>query len=243
MPLSFNLLKSLSASSHVHCFSSADFLSPHTNQSSAFVAGLGHSAPVVQVVTKPPTPLHAACERGDVKTALAVLSQKDLNAQDSEGETPVMKAAKAGSVRTVELLIKAGANFEIADTHGWTVLHWTVQSGHADLVATILDYAPVLLNVRDKRGLTPLHVAAWTGSAVLIKRLLAEGADLHATTQWGETPLHMAAYFGHFEASDALLTAGADPAREDRMKRTPAGLARGVQDERVTKLFAQKFSS
>ncbi len=229
----YNILGVLrTTATQVHCFAATHTGNFHSEMK---------TPQLVTVVATPPTPLHAACSRGDAKEALTALTTSTLNAQDADGETPAMKATQAGSLRTLELLIKAGANFEISDAHGWTVLHWAVQSNRAEMVGTILDYAPVLLNVRDKRGLTPLHVAAWTGNAVLVRRLLSEGADVHATTQWGETPLHMTAYFGHLETSEALIEAGADLGREDRMKRTPRGLVGGLDDKNSAKLRMVKL--
>lgn len=47
-------------------------------------------------------------------------------------------------------------------------------------------------NVRTHEGLTPLHLAARTGSVGLCRALLAAGANSSATTPAGDTPLQLA---------------------------------------------------
>jgi len=49
--------------------------------------------------------------------------------------------------------------------------------------------------------------ATWNGDASRVKRLLAEGANVHAGDDYA---LHIAAYLGHVETIKALLEAGAD---------------------------------
>jgi ankyrin repeat protein len=42
-----------------------------------------------------------------------------------------------------------------------------------------------------KRGLTPLHYAALTGSVAMTKYFIGRGADTNAKSNYGETPLHL----------------------------------------------------
>ncbi len=58
-------------------------------------------------------------------------------------------------------------------------------------------------------GLTPLHVAAFNGSAQEVKKLLQEHADPNAIDKHGWTPLHDAAIQGHTEIVRLLLAADA----------------------------------
>jgi ankyrin repeat/protein kinase domain-containing protein 1 len=156
------------------------------------------------------------------------------------GETAAILAGKAGKLKQLESLIFAGANLEISDVEGWTVLHWVVSEGHLSLIGCILDRAPILLNVHDKRGLTPLHVAAWTGNLKMVKRLISEGADLAAETKWGETALHHAAYFGHHEICEALLAAGITPDKTDKLNRSARSIAETKGDAKILKII-EKF--
>ena len=73
----------------------------------------------------------------------------------------------------------------------------------------------------DRGGMTPLHTAVWMGQEAIIKRLLAAGASLNATTNNGHTPLHFAAMRNYREAVAALLEAGARIDLVDKNDRTP----------------------
>jgi F-type H+/Na+-transporting ATPase subunit beta len=73
----------------------------------------------------------------------------------------------------------------------------------------------------DRYGMTPLHTAVWMGQETIIKRLLASGASLNATTNNGHTPLHFAVMRNYREAVTALLEAGARIDLVDKNGRTP----------------------
>lgn len=61
----------------------------------------------------------------------------------------------------------------------------------------------------------PTHTAAVQGRADIVRRLLALGADVHATDHEGATPLHRAAQGGAVQVLDLLLQAGAAIDRRD----------------------------
>ena len=175
-----------------------------------------------------PTHLHTAASSGDLQSCLKILRSGciPVNSVDSDGSTPVICAARSGNAKVIEVLIGAGANLEISDVEGWSPLHWAAETGQLHVIGVLLDRCPVLINHRDKRGLTALHVAAWRGNAKMVHRLILEGADVKEVTHWGETALHHAAYFGHREVCVALLKAGADQRVLDKMNRSPATLGR-----------------
>ena len=59
-------------------------------------------------------------------------------------------------------------------------------------------------------GSTPLHWAVYREDAAEVKRLLATGADVKASTHYGVTPMMLAAEAGHTAILQQLLAAGAD---------------------------------
>ena len=67
-------------------------------------------------------------------------------------------------------------------------------------------------------GWTPLHAAAYGGSAATIGSLSELGEDIHAVTEDGRTPLHTAS---SSEAVQSLLAAGAGLHRRDTCGATP----------------------
>ena len=81
------------------------------------------------------------------------------------------------------------------------------------------------LDVCDKDGWGPLHLAVFSGSIYAVEILLSNfGADPNAATPRGATPLHIASK-GSLELVQALLDAGADLNLVDDCGATPLHLA------------------
>ncbi|MBC6441364.1 MAG: ankyrin repeat domain-containing protein [Rhodospirillales bacterium] len=75
--------------------------------------------------------------------------------------------------------------------------------------------------MRDKDGLTPLHVAARYGNMKEIKALIEAEANIKAEYGDGYTPLHEAASNGTAETVKALIDAGANIKAQDGSGWTP----------------------
>lgn len=74
----------------------------------------------------------------------------DPNIRDEVGRTPLMTAARFGSLKMLDLLLSRGADARLADQHDRTALHWAMMGEHSDGL-TAADYAqrmrlPTLLN-------------------------------------------------------------------------------------------------
>ena len=54
----------------------------------------------------------------------------DVNIQDKEGVTPLMLAAKSGSLPLVKILIEAGVNTSLEDTSHWSALKYAKYTNH-----------------------------------------------------------------------------------------------------------------
>lgn len=88
---------------------------------------------------------------------------------------------------------------------------------HGDLakVKTLLKKDPELINIRDAKGLTPLHVASSRGMHRVIHLLVEKGADVTGSNSadiW--PPLVFACYRGHLQAAQALIECGAGTTEE-----------------------------
>ena len=81
-------------------------------------------------------------------------------------------------------------------------------------------------HLRDREGWTPLHRAAERGNLEILKKLLKEGADLHATNEInGNNALMIASEEGHTEIIQELLKRGADVNAKNDDKKTALYLA------------------
>jgi ankyrin repeat protein len=131
------------------------------------------------------TPLILAARPVDSHRAVGLLLAKgaDAKATNNWGATALMAAAAGGDPKTVQMLIKYGADVN-------------AQPG-ADHVAFIFG-----------GGRTPLMWAAYRGDLTVIKLLLDAGADVNEAGLLG-TPLSQAAWNDQTEAARLLLNRGA----------------------------------
>lgn len=154
---------------------------------------------------------------------------------DGEGGTALNMAARAGSVRAIDALLKHGAHLPVDDAAVNRLLGDSVRSHDlATLNALLaLDLKPTpgrtdvplaVAATEDDRAMidallplsagqvdTALFAAAKMGGVSVISTLLNAGASVFArTSEEARTPLMIAAQEGHHEAVDLLLGAGAD---------------------------------
>ena len=82
----------------------------------------------------------------------------------------------------------------------------------------------------DPRGWrrTPLHIAALEGHKDVVERLLARGADVNATTKYGDTPMHLAFMSRDIDIITMLYKAGADVTIENDDGESAAALGAKV---------------
>ena len=122
------------------------------------------------------------------------------------GTTPLVRAAKAGDLPAMKLLIAHGANVELPTATGITPLLAAAGNGSASLdtrgrykteeqaleaVKLLLD-AGASIQARDRNGQTALHGATGWGWNSLIETLVAGGADLYAKDSRGRTAADLA---------------------------------------------------
>ncbi|KAF5552597.1 isoform 2 of ankyrin-3 [Fusarium mexicanum] len=141
--------------------------------------------------------------------------------RDSEGRTAFHYAVLNGWARSTECLLKRGAIMN-SDFKNMTPFHYAVSTGNEAIVKAFLSAGVpadmpvtrqlhtspcqenkaiyvtrgnrqiVLDNSCSEQGLTPLHLAAMTGSQKMTKFLLDHGANPNFPSHSGETPLHLA---------------------------------------------------
>jgi ankyrin repeat protein len=124
---------------------------------------------------------------------------------DLTGQTPFLRAAAAGDLRVLRLLLEHGADPNIATAAGTTPL--MVAAGVNWAVAETFDEGPVALleavrlahelgndvNAQNSMGIAAIHGAANRGANDVIEYLAANGARLDVRDREGRTPLDWAA--------------------------------------------------
>ncbi|CAB0039173.1 unnamed protein product [Trichogramma brassicae] len=152
------------------------------------------------------TALHKICEANlddlTVEMLFEICDEKkqsmQVDALDKMGKTPLHVAIKNGKIKLVEILMRRGANPNLADKNGFTPLHIVCQSKYddVDLLKMLFEAAdkfnkPLQVDARDKSNCTPLHLALNCGHEQIAEWLLRKGADLNLANAEGSTPLHL----------------------------------------------------
>ena len=160
----------------------------------------------------------------------------EVNARDINGFTPLdICAQNAYEYDVFDILIKAGADVNSKDNSGSTPLHkYSLFSnftydhdreeflnlwgwgGCSRIVKNLIENG-ALVNEKDKKGRTPLHMCRNAESMTI---LLESGADINARTNKGETALHLCAERGDLLLVKSLIDAGANLSLKDMYGRT-----------------------
>ncbi|KAL7152049.1 hypothetical protein ABFS83_04G071800 [Erythranthe nasuta] len=110
------------------------------------------------------TPLHHAASLGFLEGVLDLLNQGVPSAyeRDGHGSFPIHLASSGGHVDIVKLLLQHSYEpEELLDNNGRNILHVAAENGRYNMVSYVLKNPGLeeLINMKDKHGSTPLHLA------------------------------------------------------------------------------------
>lgn len=185
------------------------------------------------------TPLMLAAQANSLETIKILLAAgASINARDKNGQTALMwgqiGARYVGryNPEVVKALIAAGANVNAFDERGRTPLMLAAQADLVESVEALLEVgAKSNVNTKDKEGNTALIHAFYSfyyttdhsvahPSPVIVKALIAGGANVNDVNSSGQTPLMLAAQVNSLEAVKILLAAGASVEAKDKKGKT-----------------------
>ncbi len=159
-----------------------------------------------------------ASQSGDLQKVKALLNVPgiDFNAQDEDGDTPLMLACLEGHVEIVSLLLKHGpqSQLNLRDHEQETALFLAAGQGHLDVIKIILDcnLSPEQLNAQCDIGMTPLIISITEGHSAIASLLISRlsPAQLSIQDNTGMTSLMYALSKGNTEIAKMILAAVMD---------------------------------
>jgi ankyrin repeat protein len=214
-----------------------------------------------------------AAQKGNlVRIRQHIVEGRDINAIGPEsGRTPLHYHAALGNSRSVQVLLRAEANFRSKDYFGNTPLHLAAKRNFREManlffesgaendivvaaclgmtneIKRILESDKESIN-REIAGWTPLHAAAALRRHEIVEVLLEAGAEVNRQDFGGVglTPLHRAAAHGDRHVVRLLLAQGADVSIRENVetRETAIDVARRLQphdDELLWLLLQKKF--
>ncbi|CAF0794413.1 unnamed protein product [Rotaria sp. Silwood1] len=103
-------------------------------------------------------------------------------------------------------------------------IHEAAVAGNSEKLKLLIENG-ANVNLKDSKGLRPLHYATWQGRTESVFILLRSGANVHEQSLDGDTPLHLASQYGHHEIVQLLLFHHTDPTILNRRQLTSIDLA------------------
>ncbi|KAK3950617.1 ankyrin repeat-containing domain protein [Pseudoneurospora amorphoporcata] len=140
--------------------------------------------------------LHLAASLGHLaicKILVELGHEEDTPALNDDHQTALMLAASAGHTEIVHFLCENDARSILRqDIHGRDAVMEASLNGHDTVVQILLTWAPggapAALAQADLDGNTALHFASGNGNLLVLRTLLAAGADPGRKNVWSWTP-------------------------------------------------------
>lgn len=145
-----------------------------------------------------------ALNASDAVVRVLLEAKADVNAQDSTGRTPLHYAAEIGYEPIVLALVQAGADQSVRDDSGQTAAQLAESRQLTATLAILRTGKPNAKATQKPRADTgigklgrELLQAAWKGNLALVKKLLADGADVRYRDSDGFRAIDRARDNGH----------------------------------------------
>jgi len=118
-------------------------------------------------------------------------------------------------------------------------LHEAVAKGDLSAVEKFIE-SGIPVDVRDNKGMTPLHIAAMERQKEIFEYLLTKGADISAENKRKETPLYFAIVNDSKEIAERLIALGAKVDRVSQFGETALHCAAKNGSLQVAELLCEK---
>ncbi|RSL60895.1 hypothetical protein CEP54_006530 [Fusarium duplospermum] len=128
--------------------------------------------------------------------------------------TPLHQALVHKDFETAELILEAGANPDIYNSHGLTPLHEALFEDRQDAISFLLNHIHNKLRFDNEiradgpAGILPIHIAMWDGDLSMMRLLPENGADCSWLSSDGWNLLDLALLAGNSRAMALLMSRG-----------------------------------
>ena len=134
----------------------------------------------------------------------------DINIKDIHNNFLLTYAVRFNKIDIVKLLLDSGANYDIVDSYGRSILYDATESNFYDIVSMLLLYSSKnigvsITDIRDINGNIPLHYAIKLKNNEITKLLLETNSDPYVNNIDGYNSLHLAVKTGNIVIIKSIL--------------------------------------
>lgn len=152
------------------------------------------------------TPFLVACYYGHLDIAKALYQESDLNKPDVHKNTPLMLAVWNGHKDIIQWLLNLGADVNLQNIDGDTVLHLALKFEHPHVAHLLLNVEDIDSNKTNHMSYTPFVIAVVREYMDIAKQLCCEhDSDLNAQYTENNALIHMCALSGSDNALSWLM--------------------------------------
>ncbi|MCQ2574108.1 MAG: ankyrin repeat domain-containing protein [Treponema sp.] len=148
------------------------------------------------------TPLHEAVRYGNIDVIKMLVNGNvknkndfhcNVNALNNLGKSPIMVIMPKDKMEEIyDILIEQGADLNIKDSFGDTLLHTATMMHAPSTILSKLVEGGADVNVKNKEGVTPFEIAIQHNSREMTKFYAEHDADIHTKDTHGISPLSLA---------------------------------------------------
>jgi ankyrin repeat protein len=172
--------------------------------------------------------LVTALEAGDARAVRTAILHHNIRVDtvfDAAGRPILCEAARRGNLPVVQALVNVGHGSVNARTPSGDMAIFDAVLGGSVPVVEFLCSSGAALDVTDKNGFSPAHLAAMNGNADVLGALISKGAPINLESNAKDTPLHLAARNGHTLCVKMLVDSDAKLYVRNLSHETPLDLA------------------
>ncbi len=181
----------------------------------------------------------AASEGYYTEVERMILMGAEIDAETSEGVTPLIYAVYNNSLKTVNILLQYDADVNWITGKRETPILIAVKNDNFEITEILIRYGADV-NYKGSYGAAPLHFASIYGFPEIVDLLLYYDAVTDIESNDGTTPLMAAIWSGYTDVAELLMRSGANMEARDNEGFTPFLIAAQNGDTILMDLLLKK---